>query len=444
MVDVMPLHELRTPVPGSREVELVRSFSIFSALPEWPAADAEGAYAHTAGTQRRTAVAWARLGTLYHSRLGYSLVTKLVTHLPRPMLGRASILKEQRPDDPYSRTSTPWVRFLTVFLVAALAAAAAYGTSVGESVPRDFDQVGYAAGALLEGRNPYAEIGPGRAFHWDPFYYPLTAPVAILPLAWLPRPLLNAAFTFIGAALFGWVLTRRGLGFLVFFASAAALHTATVVQWSWLFAASAGLPVVGLIFAAKPTLGAAMFAARPSWWPIFGGALLLTISLAFQPDWLIHWRAALNTTTFGDDPSARTPYLSPLTRPGGVVVLLALLRWRRPEARLVAALGAIPQSPFLYETVPLFLVARSWSQAAALTVLSWVAWTIMAYSGPFDSRLPRYLTYSSVILWCMYLPCVLLVLRRPNEGRVPAWLDGTLTRWRVPSWLAGRPPAEES
>src|SRR5436190_3839773 len=52
-----------------------------------------------------------------------------------------------------------------------------------DAQPRDFDQVWYAAHTLLAGRNPYAEIGPGLPFDWPaPFYYPLTAAVAVTPL----------------------------------------------------------------------------------------------------------------------------------------------------------------------------------------------------------------------------------------------------------------------
>src|SRR5215213_235924 len=58
----------------------------------------------------------------------------------------------------------------------------------GEEKARDFDQVWVAAQALLSGRNPYVEIGPGLAFDWPaPLYYPLTAAVAVAPLAAFER-----------------------------------------------------------------------------------------------------------------------------------------------------------------------------------------------------------------------------------------------------------------
>ena len=43
----------------------------------------------------------------------------------------------------------------------------------------DIDQVWFAAQAILDGRNPYPLIGPGREFEgpW-PLYYPLMAPLS--------------------------------------------------------------------------------------------------------------------------------------------------------------------------------------------------------------------------------------------------------------------------
>jgi hypothetical protein len=39
----------------------------------------------------------------------------------------------------------------------------------------------------------------------------------------------------------------------------------------------------------------------------------------------------------------------------------------------------------------------------------------------------------------MYLPVTLMVLKRPNVGAVPAWVDRRTARW--PAVLRGKPPA---
>lgn len=53
--------------------------------------------------------------------------------------------------------------------------------------PRDIGQIWYAARAGLNGRNPYAEIGPGLPFEWSSgLFYPLPAALAADGLAPLP------------------------------------------------------------------------------------------------------------------------------------------------------------------------------------------------------------------------------------------------------------------
>src|SRR6187455_778360 len=83
---------------------------------------------------------------------------------------------------------------------------------VSEAKSRDFDQVWFAANALLAGRNPYAEIGPGLHFDWPaPLYYPLTAAVAAMPLASIARPAAAVLFAALASGAFVWAATRRSL-----------------------------------------------------------------------------------------------------------------------------------------------------------------------------------------------------------------------------------------
>ncbi|PYP80139.1 MAG: hypothetical protein DMD35_05120, partial [Gemmatimonadetes bacterium] len=40
-------------------------------------------------------------------------------------------------------------------------------------------------------------------------------------------------------------------------------------------------------------------------------------------------------------------------------------------------------------------------------------------------------------VWFVYLPCMVMVVRRPNEGTLPAWLEHRINGW--PGWLRGAP-----
>ena len=118
--------------------------------------------------------------------------------------------------------------------------------------------------------------------------------------------------------------------------------------------------------------------------------------------------------------------MAPVTRPGSFLALLCLLRWRRPEARLVAALACVPQTPMLYEAVPLFLVPRTVFEAATLVVLSFAAMTLTAVSrqGGFGIAPGNW----DIALFLLYAPCTAMVIRRPNVGSLPSWIESRLPR----------------
>lgn len=305
-------------------------------------------------------------------------------------------------------TSARW-RLVICVALGLVAGAVAFDHARIANPQRDFTQLWFAARALWRGENPYLEIGPHLAYDWSaPLLYPLPAVVAVLPLAWLPATWANGVFMGLGATAFAWALSRRGYGALIGFASASMLVAVEVVQWSPLVAAATVLPALGVVFAAKPTIGAAMWSARPSWWAIGGGVLLSLGAFWFDPLWVPHWLEAVRHVP------AATPYRMPIALPGGPLILACLARWRRPEARMVAVLACVPQTLMPYETVPLFLVAEGWHDALLLTALSWGALTwLVLHVSPTDY--PRFLAASGpVMVWALYLPATLLILRRPN------------------------------
>jgi hypothetical protein len=313
--------------------------------------------------------------------------------------------------------------------LGVIAAFVAYQHAAMREPQRDFTQVWFAARAVLHGDNPYALVGPGLAYDWPcPLLYPLTAAIVAMPLAALPQELANTLFMLIGASAFAWSLMRFGYGPLIGFASASMLFAAEAVQWSPLLAAAAVVSPLGIILAAKPTIGAAIFAARPNRWAIGGAIVLTALALIADRSWIAHWLDAIgrNARTV---PSA-APYQAPVTIPGGVLALACLVRWRRPEARLVAVLACIPQTLLPYEWLYLFLVPRGWHEALLLTATSWGAlvWVLTHHS---MNDFPRFITAcGQAAVIALYIPATILVLRRPNEGSIPDWLEGRIGRLR--------------
>jgi len=288
----------------------------------------------------------------------------------------------------------------------------------GEAKSRDFDQVWFAANALLAGRNPYTEIGPGLRFDWPaPLYYPLTAAVAVMPLSAIVRSVAAVLFAALAGGAFVWAATRRSVAPAVVITSASAALAAETVQWSPLLGAAYGIPWLGVLLSAKPTIGAAIWIARPSRIAVIGAVVLTVIGLAFLPTWPVDWLDALRHTSLAT--AGGTPYLAPIRSAGGAFAALAILRWRRPEARLVLALACVPQTPLLYETVPLFLVPITIKEGGVLWLGSWIAALWLATAGPFASDLARFKVSVDAIGWCMYFPAVVMLLRRPNLAPLP-------------------------
>lgn len=287
----------------------------------------------------------------------------------------------------------------------------------------DFTHLWFAARAMLGGQDPYAVIGPGRAFEWPlPLLYPLPAVLAAMPFAPFAAHAADIAFAGISALLFAYALTRNGYARLPAILSFSFFFAATISQWSPLLVAAALIPALGFLLVVKPTIGAALFLYRPRWRVVGAGLVFLLASLALRPGWPVEWLHAIR---------AATHETAPIARWGGPLVLLALLRWRRSEARLVVAMACIPHTTLLYDALPLFLVPGTWMESLILAALTWVARTISAGRGPYPTLAAHTAASASMAVWLLYLPCVIMVLRRPNEGSdLAAFLRDGGSAWR--------------
>jgi hypothetical protein len=277
-----------------------------------------------------------------------------------------------------------------------------------QPVLSDLFQVWGGARALLAGQDVYDAVGPGRAFDWPlPLFYPLTAAIAVVPLAWLPLHWADAIFVGVGFGLYAWAVTAVSLESpaLVALVSLPALMTIQLSQWSVLLAGAAMVPALGFLLIAKPTVGLALFTAEPRLKTAIGCALLFALSIVLWPTWIFEWRL-----TFASAPHV----VAPVVRPFGVLALVALAKWRRAEARLLVALACIPHTTALYEAIPLFLIPRTHLEAWLLWALAIAAYAAQAASGPFTSQLDYWNSGANWIVVTMYLPCLVMVLCRPN------------------------------
>lgn len=324
-----------------------------------------------------------------------------------------------------SRASAPSTRTRVAIAVAIGGFAAAISWLAthrpGFGIP-DFHSWWLAARALVDGLDPYAVVPQEVGFG---FFYPLPAAVLTIPLAYVRPDIALALFSAVSTALLAWAVTRDSYDRLPLFLSASFAHAAVMGQWSLLLTAAILIPRLGITAAAKPNLGLALLGYTLSWRLALAIIAFTGLTIVLSPEWPARWIASLRASEF---------HPAPLQLAGGFLVLLALLRWRRPEARLLAVMGVVPQSPFVYEALPLFVVPRSRLETYVLVIGSDLAFGAYALARGAERASFFRLTGIAVVLG-MYFPALIMVLRRPNEGTAPAWLERASDV--LPRWLRG-------
>lgn len=292
-------------------------------------------------------------------------------------------------------------------VLGALLAGVRRGTS-------DFEAFIVAAGAWLDGRHAYEAVDPRNGYPWPfPLIYPFTAILVALPFRFLPAP--ETWFAGLGLALYVWgITTRRELRWAWFaLPTFAVIHSVRMVQWPPLLTGSALFPMFGFLLVCKPTIGAALWIAYPTRQALIGGAVFVAISVALWPGWPAAWWLALQSGT--------SHMRAPLFYWGGPLLLLGALRWRRPEGRLLTALACVPQSGFLYDAVPLFLIPRRYEEGFLLALATFAATVAVELQRPAWNGLdvgPAYFAEHAAMgqwmVWLLYLPCLVMILRRSN------------------------------
>lgn len=295
------------------------------------------------------------------------------------------------------------------FALAAWGAFIAYFalSTAPEHLAKDFSWPWRAARALLDGQDPYKVIRPTGPYPYNAgLFYPLPAALVALPFAPLSPATAGAAFVALSSGLlaFGLARTRAGLRKLPLFLSAPFCMAALLAQWAPLMMAGAVIPTLQFLGAAKPNVALPCFAFKPTLRGVILGVVFVGISLIVLPSWPFEWREALKEAP---------RYKAPLLYTGGPILLLALIKWRKPEARTLLVMSAMPQLTLFYDQLPLWLVPTTAWRSLAMSVLSWVAW---AQWYP-NREVPAHVAIARPWIFALiYIPA-LLVLLAPDKLR---------------------------
>lgn len=338
-------------------------------------------------------------------------------------------------------------RSLLALLIAMIAGGFVWFTHrsmMQESLSPDSLALWRGARIVLDGGNPYdvatwhtMPAGDSDPEAWreaiEPLYYPLPALIVWAPFALGSFLAGSIAFCSLGAFACAFALSRGGLHRVWLCGGVPFIVALRFGQWSTWLVAAAALPLLGFLLPAKPNLGLPLFLARPSRVATASAFALVAVSMMVMPSWPVAWYAAI-TGPFRET----VPHPMPVTQfaGAGVLVLLALLRWRRPEGRLIALMACVPQLPFWADQLPLATVAESrreviWSVVAGH--IAFLAW--FAFARKVEMYVPVMAPYA---LAGTYLPALFMVLRRPNVGPVPGWLERQVGL--LPTWLRGDAP----
>jgi hypothetical protein len=257
----------------------------------------------------------------------------------------------------------------------------------------EFDLLYSAAARLLGGENPY------------PLLYPLPAVLLAVPFTALPLAAASAIFD----VLAGWALVYalwkcRGPYALLAVLSGAYLFAMAKGETTPLLVAASLIPAPGFLLAVKPNSSASLWIARPSRASILAAGAFLVLSLLVLPSWPRDWWLALQQDT--------TLLVPPILRPFGFVLLLAALRWRSPEGRLLLAIAFIPQSTLPHELVSLALIPANLVEMGIYLAGSWIAAAVAVDRMQISQSIAEWTAGSWPATLCaVYLPMLYLVLR---------------------------------
>ncbi len=253
----------------------------------------------------------------------------------------------------------------------------------------DFNWALNTAHALIHGHDPYA-FTPSSLL----VAYPLPVAFFGLPLLWLPEILAATVFSGISSGLLAYGILKSNQPWrLLIFLTFPYWFALSYAQWSPLIAAAWFLPVLApLLVLVKPHIALPVAINRITLTGVVLAGLVLLASFAIIPDW--PWRWLATTGAF------ESQYVL-LTLPFGPLLLLAVFRWSREDARLLLGMAVLPFRG-AYDLTALYLIPQSARQMAILVSLSWLPMLLRGM-----------LPVTQLIVLCCFLPALGMLFIRP-------------------------------
>ncbi len=259
----------------------------------------------------------------------------------------------------------------------------------------DFRWALHLAHRLLARQNPYD----------TPFeQYPLAAAFFALPFLRLPPEIAAGLFYGLSSALLAYGLTRDGYRRLLIFLAYPYWAGILTVQWSPTVAAGAFFPLLLPATLAKPQIGLPVLLTHASRRGLLLCLLLLLLSLAAMPTWPRVWLVQ----------AGHYQYFIPLLVMPGLLLALALRRYRNRDAILLLLAACMPQRWF-FDAFILWLIPKSRREIVWTVFFSWGAGIWRWYRFPHTFH-----EVGRIAVIFLYLPMLAVVLFRNREAAAKA------------------------
>ncbi|MFN8580509.1 MAG: hypothetical protein U0163_05950 [Gemmatimonadaceae bacterium] len=289
----------------------------------------------------------------------------------------------------------------------------------------DLDHLWFASRVMLQGGNPYDAVGPGKAFEWPwPVLYPLPGLLLVAPLTVLPVALARVVMSVASGAALGFAMGSRWRVQWPLLVSASYFLATMRNQWSPLILAAFWLPWLALIVIVKPNVGILPLltqSRRLLFRTVLAAVVLLLLSVVIRPTWPREWLALASVA-----PNKEVP----LFQPFGVLLLATLPLLTTAEGRVLLGASLIPQTPSVYDTLPLFALCRTTREALILATLSHVLQWLVIARGPYASYEASYASLAQLNVLTILLPAMLMLLERRFQLASRAGVALSPAAWR--------------
>lgn len=335
--------------------------------------------------------------------------------------------------------TVPWrQRLVVALLIGVVATFFAHHQLTGRHwLASDFEYDLRAAKRLLAGLNPYTDPSShfGLPYPYDAqFPYPLFAAILAVPFTLFSSYIAGALFVGCLSAIMAFAVTRRDWWRLCIFLSPSYFVAASVANWSPLLVAAAFLPLLYPLAIVKPTMIAPVMLTYPNLRGFVLCVPVFVFSLIVMPSWPHFWLMSLS--------HQHGKYLPPLVAAPVLLVLVAAWWWRKRSARLLILLACIPQHPFFYDQLLLWLIPKTMRQSLAFSAVGWASYFLWFSCDPDGNPWLARTIHVPDIWWTaphLYLPALVLVVWQQyvarRAGRIVAEQNTSSTA--TPALVAG-------